>query len=94
MTAAVERDGEAQRALLSGDVDGAQAAFARAAELYQQSWELAPDHLTWTFHLRKGAGFSDGHPITADDVLFSFAIAYDDTLHPPVQDLLKVGGRK
>jgi len=59
-----------------------------------KSWELAPDHLTWTFHLRQGGGFSDGHPITADDVLFSFAIAYDDTLHPPVQDLLKVGGRK
>src|SRR5947209_4750516 len=42
MTAAVERDGEAQRALLSGDVDGARLAFARAAELYQQSWVLAP----------------------------------------------------
>src|SRR5438067_5585508 len=59
-----------------------------------KSWELAPDHLTWTFHLRQGAGFSDGHPITADDVLFSFAIAYDDTLHPSIQDLLKIGGRK
>jgi peptide/nickel transport system substrate-binding protein len=59
-----------------------------------KSWELAPDHLNWTFHLRKGAAFSDGHPITADDVLFSFAIAYDDTLHPAIQDLLKIGGKK
>lgn len=42
MTAAVERDGEAQRALLAGDRDGARATFAEAAELYRQSWEAAP----------------------------------------------------
>ena len=57
-----------------------------------RSWEVAPDGVTWTFHLRKGAAFSDGHPITADDVLFSFQIAYDEVLHPAVQDLLQVGG--
>ncbi len=58
-----------------------------------KSWELAPDGLTWTFHLRKGAAFSDGHPITAEDVLFSFQVAYDETIHPSVQDLLKMGGQ-
>jgi hypothetical protein len=42
MTAAVERDGDAQRALLAGDHDGARAAFAQAAELYRESWEQAP----------------------------------------------------
>jgi hypothetical protein len=42
MTAAVERDGEGQRALIAGDVAGAYAAFAQAAELYRQSWEVAP----------------------------------------------------
>ncbi len=52
------------------------------------------DGLTWTFHLRKGAAFSDGHPITSADVLFSFEIAYDDTLHPSVQDLLVMNGKK
>ena len=59
-----------------------------------KSWELAPDGLTWTFHLRHGAGFSDGHPITSEDVLFSFAVAYDSILHPSVQDLLVMNGRK
>ncbi len=53
-----------------------------------KSWEVGPDGLTWTFHLRQGAAFSDGHPITSADVLFSFEVAYDDTLHPSVQDLL------
>jgi hypothetical protein len=43
MTAAVERDGQAQRALLSGDREAAHVAFAAAAELYRQSWEVAPD---------------------------------------------------
>ena len=42
MTAAVERDGEGQQALLSGDRETARAAFAAAAELYRQSWEAAP----------------------------------------------------
>ena len=54
---------------------------------------MAPDGLTWTYHLRKGAKFSDGHPITAEDVLFSFQVVYDKTLHPSVQDLLIMGGK-
>ena len=58
-----------------------------------KSWEMAPDGLTWTFHLRKGAKFSDGHPITAEDVLFSFQVVYDKTLHPSAQDLLIMGGK-
>lgn len=42
MTAAIERDGKAQEALLAGDRDRARAAFAEAADLYRQSWEHAP----------------------------------------------------
>jgi len=42
MTAAVERDGAGQRALLDSDRGAARAAFAEAAELYRQSWEVAP----------------------------------------------------
>jgi peptide/nickel transport system substrate-binding protein len=58
-----------------------------------KSWEVAPDGVTWTFHLRKGAAFSDGHPITAEDVLFSFELVYDDTLHPAMQDMLQSEGK-
>jgi hypothetical protein len=42
MRAAIERDGEGQRALLAGDEGRAGEAFAAAAELYRQSWETAP----------------------------------------------------
>ena len=35
------------------------------------SWETSKDGLTWTFHLRKTAKWSDGTPIKADDWVFS-----------------------
>lgn len=58
-----------------------------------KSWEVSQDGMTWTFPLRRGAAFSDGHAITAQDVLFSFQLALDPVLHPSVQDLLKIGGK-
>ena len=58
-----------------------------------KSWEVGADGVTWTFHLRKGAAFSDGHPITAEDVLFSFEVVYDRTLHPSYQDQLQSEGK-
>ncbi|MDQ7988219.1 MAG: ABC transporter substrate-binding protein [Candidatus Dactylopiibacterium sp.] len=35
------------------------------------SWDISPDATTYTFHLIKGAKWSDGSPFTADDILFS-----------------------
>ena len=59
-----------------------------------KSWEISPDGMTGTFHLRHGARFSDGHPISADDILFSFSVALDSIVHPSVQDLLIQNGKK
>ena len=42
--------------------------------LIAESVEMPPDRASVTFHLNPKAHFSDGHPITADDVLFSFEI--------------------
>lgn len=36
------------------------------------SYDVAEDHKSITFHLNPNAKFSDGHPVTADDVVFSF----------------------
>jgi peptide/nickel transport system substrate-binding protein len=33
-----------------------------------ESWELSDDATTWTFHLRPGTKWSDGTPLTANDV--------------------------
>jgi peptide/nickel transport system substrate-binding protein len=35
------------------------------------SWTVAPNGLSYTFHLRPEAKFSDGSPVTASDVVFS-----------------------
>ncbi len=34
-------------------------------------YQTSADHLTWTFQLRPGVRFSDGSPLTPDDVVFS-----------------------
>jgi len=36
-----------------------------------ENYEISKDYLTYTFFLRKDAKFSDGNPVTADDVKFS-----------------------
>jgi peptide/nickel transport system substrate-binding protein len=34
-------------------------------------WNTSPDGLTWTFTLRDGLEFSDGHPVTSEDCIAS-----------------------
>ena len=36
-----------------------------------ESWEIAPDGKSITFHLREGATFASGNPVTAEDVVWS-----------------------
>ena len=40
------------------------------------SWD-APDAKTYVFHLRPGVTFSDGSPLTTDDVVFSMELNRD-----------------
>lgn len=35
-----------------------------------EGWESSPDGKTWTFKMRKGMKWSDGHPITSEDIRF------------------------
>jgi peptide/nickel transport system substrate-binding protein len=58
-----------------------------------KSWKISPDGLTYTLVLRKGLKFSDGQPMDADDVLFSFRVYLDENAHAPQRDLLIVGGK-
>ncbi|MDR3472102.1 MAG: ABC transporter substrate-binding protein [Devosia sp.] len=36
-----------------------------------ESWEVSPDALTYTFHIRRGVKFSNGDPLTMDDIKWS-----------------------
>ncbi len=58
-----------------------------------KSWKISPDGLSYTLMLRRGLKFSDGHPLDADDVLFSFQVYLDENVHAPQRDLLIVGGK-
>ena len=50
-----------------------------------ESHRESEDHLTHTFQLRDGVKWSDGRPLTADDVVFTFEYyAKQDTLPPPI----------
>lgn len=44
-----------------------------------KSWELAPDQLTWTFHIDERAKFSNGRPVTAEAVKQSIERVFQKT---------------
>ncbi|MBJ6751411.1 peptide-binding protein [Geomonas anaerohicana] len=42
-----------------------------------QSWEVSPDGLQITFHLRRGVKWHDGHDFTSRDVLYTYRVTVD-----------------
>lgn len=62
--------------LVGGDPRNGQPAPTGLADY----WEIAPDGVTYTFHLNKEATWHDGEDVTAEDVVFSFdALANPDS---------------
>ena len=58
-----------------------------------KSWKVSPNGLEYTVVLRQGIKFSDGQPMDADDVLFTFRVYLDESVHAPQRDFLIVGGK-
>src|SRR5258708_17012985 len=58
-----------------------------------KSWEVSADGLQYTLTLRKGLKFSDGQPLDADDILFTFRVSLDESVHATQRDQLIVGGK-
>lgn len=52
-----------------------------------ERWELSDDHLTYTFHLKKGVKFHNGEEMTAHDVKYS----WDRAANPAVQSPTAAG---
>jgi peptide/nickel transport system substrate-binding protein len=69
----------------------------RASQLTEpalaKSWKVSADGLQYTLVLRKGLRFSDGQPVDADDVLFTFQVYLDESVHATQRDQLIVGGK-
>ena len=40
-------------------------------------WDVSPEGLTYTFHLRRGVRWHDGQPFTANDVVFTLKLLQD-----------------
>jgi peptide/nickel transport system substrate-binding protein len=58
-------------------------------------WKLGDDGRTVELTLREGVKFSDGRPVTADDVAFTFRALYDErTASPIFRDAMTISGRQ
>ncbi|MGH7991503.1 MAG: ABC transporter substrate-binding protein, partial [Limisphaerales bacterium] len=59
------------------------------------SWTNSPDGKTWIFHLRKNLRWSDGAPLTADDVVFTWNdVIYNTNINNVTRDQFIVAGKK
>src|SRR5690349_5429778 len=58
-----------------------------------KSWKISPDGLQYTLVLRHWLKFSDGKPLDADDVLFTFQVYLDERVHAPQRGLLIFDGK-
>lgn len=57
-----------------------------------ESWSISPDQLQISFTLREGLKWSDGKPLTADDVIFTYQDIYlNDKIPTVYKDLLRIG---
>lgn len=58
-----------------------------------ESWTVEPDQKSWTFKLRPGLRWSDGHPLTADDVVFTWnEVMFNPAVNVSSHDLFQIGG--
>ena len=56
------------------------------------AWDLSDDNLSVVYHLRRGVTWSDGEPLTAYDVEFSWRALYDERVENSLADILRVDG--
>jgi peptide/nickel transport system substrate-binding protein len=78
---------------LTADLIDINRATQKTEPALAKSWTVSPDGRQYTLHLRRALRFSDGEPLDADDVIFSFNLYLDEKIDSPQRDLLVVGGK-
>jgi peptide/nickel transport system substrate-binding protein len=57
-----------------------------------ESWQISEDKLKFTFTLREGLKWSDGQPLTADDVVFTYNdIYFNEAIPTDARDVFRIG---
>ncbi|BAY21305.1 oligopeptide ABC transporter, periplasmic oligopeptide-binding protein [Calothrix sp. NIES-2100] len=57
-----------------------------------ESWQISEDKLRFTFTLREGLKWSDGQPLTAEDVVFTYNdIYFNEAIPTDVKDAFRIG---
>jgi peptide/nickel transport system substrate-binding protein len=56
-------------------------------------WEFSADNLSLTFHMRRGVLWSDGVPLTAYDVKFTYDAIYNPKVQNSLNDIMRVNGK-
>ncbi len=78
---------------LTADLIDINRASQKTEPALAKSWTASSDGRRYTLRLRHGLRFSDGQPLDADDVVFSFQVYLDEKIDSPQRDLLVVGGK-
>lgn len=58
-----------------------------------KAWYMEDDKRNWLLQLRSGMKWSDGQPITADDIMFSAQVIFSPNVANAVKDVLQVAGK-
>lgn len=57
-----------------------------------ESWEFSPDKKQIIFTMREGLKWSDGEPLSADDVVFTYNdIYFNEKIPTDIRDILRIG---
>ncbi len=59
-----------------------------------ESWKVDSDQKTWVFKLRRNLRWSDGHALTADDVVFTWRAIYDPKVINVNADAFRIDGKE
>ena len=88
---ASDSPGETVRYLTSGTLLRQDRRTQQLTPELASSWKVLAANRQIEFTLRETARFSDGSPVTPEDVIFTLQKAVDPALHSPIGDMLRAG---